>query len=291
MIGQPRSGGGPFRTGWVALLLGLAGTSCGPGARSIPRDRGTVGTGQIGDLAGLRHRYPPARQCAGCHPDHYGQWTASFHAQSLRTEGFLKLFSRFETAMEDQGRHGRDVAMACFGCHAPLLKEATDQVVNEVAKSVLAGQVEELVGLEVGCVACHQQEGGVVYDGPIRDPVVNPFHGSAYSPTPESAQACARCHGWIPPAVACSTVSADWERSRAAREGRTCQSCHMEKRSAAAALAGPPRKVHGHAFPGGRSADLLGRSVELGLDAAFVKDQLTATVSIRNLAAHRIPDG
>jgi len=282
---------GLVRAGGVALLLGLTGIGCGRAARTPSQDRGTVVTPPIGDLAALRQAYQPATQCAGCHPGAYAQWTTSFHAQSLRTEGFTKLFRRFETAMEEQGRRGRDVHMACFGCHAPLLEGATDQVVNQVASTVLGGHVEELGGLEVGCVACHQHEGAAVYDGPIEHPVANPFHGSAYSHTAEGGQFCARCHAWTPPAVACSTVSADWERSQAAKDGKTCQSCHMEERSAAAAVAGPTRKVHGHAFPGGRSAELLGHSVELGLDTAFVEDQLAATVSIRNLAAHRLPDG
>ena len=248
---------------------------CGRGARTAPVEW---------------QRARPAGRCAECHPDHYRDWTTSFHARSLTTEGFRKGFARFVASMEEQGRRGRDVPMACFGCHAPLLKEASDQVVKEVATLVLAGPVEELEGLEVGCAACHRGEGGLLR-GPIDDPVPNPFHGSASSRVFESAQACTGCHAWIPPAVPCSTVYADWERSRAASEGRTCQSCHMAERGDAAASGGPRRTTHAHTFPGGRSADLLRRSVELALDAAFVEDGLGVTVSIRNLAAHRIPDG
>jgi hypothetical protein len=162
--------------------------------------------------------------------------------------------------------------------------------VSAVANLVLSERVRELEGLEVGCIACHRGEGGLL-QGPIADPVSNPFHGSAYSRAYETAQTCHACHAWTPPAVPCSTVYSDWEGSRAAREGRNCQSCHMVEQSQAAAVDGPRRTVHAHAFPGGRSADLLHQSVEMHLDAAFAHDGLTATVSIKNLAAHRIPDG
>jgi hypothetical protein len=242
------------------------------------------------DLQGLRQRHQGASQCAGCHPDQYRDWTTSFHARSLITEGFRKGFGRFVASRKDQGQGGRDVPMACFGCHAPLLEEADDRAVNEVASLVLAGQERDLAGLEVGCVACHRGETGV-FQGPIDHPVSNPAHASAYAPVSERAQACAGCHAWVPPAVACSTVYNDWEHSQAAQEGKPCQSCHMAERSAEAASGEPRRTIHAHAFPGGRSADILGRSVELKLDAGFVQDELRVTASIRNLAAHRIPDG
>jgi hypothetical protein len=65
----------------------------------------------------------------------------------------------------------------------------------------------------------------------------------------------------------------------------------MADRFGAVAQEGPERASHSHTFPGGRSADLLGQAVDLGLDAAFEPNQLSVTVVVKNLAAHRLPDG
>jgi Zn-finger protein len=272
------------------LLVSFLAMGYGLEARSALQEGNAQKMHRIGSLDGVRRRYPLASQCGNCHPEQFREWEASFHARSLSAEGFLKGFSRYMTSMEKQGRRDRDVYMACFSCHAPLLKEVEDEVVREVADLVLARQVYELKGLEVGCVACHGGEGGVFY-GPIKDPAANPFHGSAYSPVYKSAAVCAGCHAWIPPVVACSAVHTDWERSQAAREGKTCQSCHMAERVGVAGTGGPSRPIHSHGFPGGRSAALLEGSVELGLSAGFDYDQLKIVVSIKNLAAHYLPDG
>jgi hypothetical protein len=91
--------------------------------------------------------------------------------------------------------------------------------------------------------------------------------------------------------VPCSDVYSDWKISTAAKQGKSCQSCHMPEKSGTAAAGGPARKIHGHAFPGGRSAGMLRQAVRLSLAAVFRDDHLEVIATVRNLVPHRVPDG
>jgi hypothetical protein len=232
----------------------------------------------------------PASQCASCHAEHFTEWSRSFHARSLGSENFLRIFQQY---LDSLGRHAREdpqAAMACFTCHAPLLKNAEPRVVRQVTAFVLEKDTKKLDGLEVGCVSCHL-EGHRVFSGPIGNPKDNPFHLSKLSKSYKEASFCAACHTFVSPDIPCSDVYTDWKKSRAAKEGRTCQACHMTERDGIAAAGGPRRKVHSHVFPGGRSAAMLKQAVALRLRAAFRKDRLEVIATVRNLTPHRVPDG
>ncbi|HEX2228621.1 MAG TPA: hypothetical protein VHM64_15910, partial [Candidatus Binatia bacterium] len=82
-----------------------------------------------------------------------------------------------------------------------------------------------------------------------------------------------------------------WKKSRAAKQGATCQACHMAEQAGTAATGAPQRRIHSHLFPGGRSAAMLQQAVRLGLKAAFREDRLEVVVMVRNLTPHRVPDG
>ena len=115
--------------------------------------------------------------------------------------------------------------------------------------------------------------------------------GGAAIPLTNHPKFCATCHTSAPPGIPCSDVYTDWQKSRAARQGRTCQSCHMTERSGIAAAGAPGRKIHSHVFPGGRSTDMLQKAVALRLSGAFREDRLVVIATVRNLTPHRVPDG
>lgn len=237
------------------------------------------------------HNSPlPAVQCSSCHPQHYREWQRSFHARSLTSDDFVRTFSQYLESIGEQAREDPLSSMACLSCHAPLLKHARPEIVRQVGDSVLARETEKLAGFEVGCIACHVAENRV-FSGPIEKPQDNPFHVSKFSPSHKEASFCADCHAWTSSKIFCSNVYTDWKISGAAKRGATCQSCHMAASSGSAAAGGPQRKIHDHAFPGGRSAAMLQKAVALGLKANFRKDRLDVTATIRNLTPHRVPDG
>jgi hypothetical protein len=237
------------------------------------------------------HRSPlPAAQCASCHEQHYREWRRSAHARSLTSEDFLRTFSNYLDSLGAESRENPQSSMACLSCHAPLLKDAAPETIRRVSGYIAARETDKLDGFEVGCVGCHSA-GSDAFSGSIRNPQTNPFHLSKFSPSYKEASFCAACHTWAPSTVPCSDVSTDWRKSRAAKQGETCQSCHMVETGGTAAAGGPPRALHSHVFPGSRSAAMLQQAVRLRLKAAFRKDRLEVTATVRNLTPHRVPDG
>lgn len=249
-------------------------------------DRQAVATAQIADF---HSRYPAATQCRSCHSEQFKDWSGSFHAQSLTTEGFLRTLPQY---LEFLGKQADDpqAAMACFNCHAPLLKDADPEIIRQVTDFVRHKETSRLEGFEVGCVACHLDKNRA-FSGPIGKPADNPFHASNFSPSYKEASFCSNCHMSQASSVPCSDVYSDWTKSMAAGQGKTCQSCHMREQSGVAGAGGALQTVGSHAFAGGRSLAMLQQALTLGLRAAFQEDRLEVTALIRNLVPHRVPDG
>jgi Cytochrome c554 and c-prime len=275
----------------IALLIGL-GWTIAPEKTLAEMFSMTGAKGVIPDraasTAAIRARPLPAKQCAACHPQHFAEWSRSFHARSLRSEDFIKTFAQYLASLATPAREDPQASMACFDCHAPLLKNAEPNMRAKVTAFVLARDTEKLDGFEVGCVSCHLERGRL-FSGSIAKPQVNPFHLSKFSTSYKDAGFCSTCHTWK--TVPCSDVYTDWKKSRAAKQGRTCQACHMAERAGVAAAGAPQRTIHSHVFPGSRSAAMLQQAVRLGLKAAFREDHLEVVVTVRNLTPHRVPDG
>jgi hypothetical protein len=270
------------------ILLGLL-ALISPLGKAVPEKtasateaekRHTNLTAQIMDL---RASHPPASECGACHSEQFKQWRASFHAQSLTTEGFFRTFPQYLEFLGNRAEEKPQAAMACFNCHAPVLRNAEPELVRQITALVLAKDTRKLDGFEVSCASCHT-------DGKREQPNVNRFHTSDFSASKE-ASSCATCHTWTPSSVPCSDVYTDWKRSKAKAQGKTCQSCHMAEQQGIAGAGGPNRLMHSHAFPGGRSPALLQQAVALGLRAGFRKNRLEVTTTVRNLTPHRVPDG
>jgi Cytochrome c554 and c-prime len=249
-----------------------------------------VAVGRAEQTADFPSSSLPASQCRSCHAQHFEEWSRSVHARSLVSENFLTTFPQYLDSLGSDARKDPQASMACFSCHAPLLKNAEPWVVRQVTTFVLAKETNNLDGFEVGCASCHI-EGSRLFSGPIRSPQDNPFHASKFSTSYKEASFCATCHTSTPPTIPCSDVFTDWKKSRAAKQGTTCQACHMGEANGSAASGGPQRKIHGHLFPGGRSPAMLQQAVTVRLSATFRKDRLQVTATVRNLVPHRVPDG
>jgi hypothetical protein len=249
-----------------------------------------VAAGAPQRAAGFHPRAIPAARCESCHGGLVEEWRRSHHSRSLTSDDFLRSFPEYLDSLDNQRREDPRASMACFGCHAPLLKNADARVVLQVGALVRARRKTELEGFEVGCVACHS-DGSDAFSGPIRNPQKNSFHASRFSAAYKEGAYCGECHTAAPHAIPCSDVHADWGKSRAAKRGTTCQSCHMAERDGLAAAGAPRRKIHSHEFPGSRSPAMQRQAVVLRLQAAFRRDRLEATATVRNLAPHRVPDG
>lgn len=234
--------------------------------------------------------YSAATQCSSCHAEQFKEWRQSFHARSLTSDGFLRSFPQYLDFAGKQPEEDSRAPMACFNCHAPLLKGGDPNMIRQVTDWVLAKEKGKLEEFEVSCVACHA-DGSRLFSGPIGDPKDNPFHASKLATAYKTGSFCATCHAWESRGIPCSDVYTDWKTSKAAKQGKTCQSCHMPEQSGVAGAGGPVRRIGSHTFAGGRSAAMLQQAVALNLKAAFRRDHLEVTARVRNLVPHRVPDG
>ncbi|QDU95753.1 multiheme c-type cytochrome [Lignipirellula cremea] len=179
--------------------------------------------------------FPSARQCAGCHPKQYEEWSRSMHAYAQHSP----VFEAFNLTLVE--RTGGTIGTFCSRCHTPI---GTALGENESVRNVHRSQLS-MEG--VSCVVCHRRShrqykssGRVTIDpgsleevcvyGPFDDPVSKDHHAhkAAGLPYIKSSQFCGECHDVTNPAgVRLEEAFSEWQNSPAARQGVTCQSCHM----------------------------------------------------------------
>lgn len=143
--------------------------------------------------------YKGAGFCAECHEEIYGQWLQnSSHAEANTNPRFVgfrdKINGNFVTSIVIGDAN-------CYACMGP----------REVPEGV-------------NCETCH----GLVIPGKS----ISETHEQKFSPELESLKKpefCAKCHQFPETGEGMSLYS-EWKGSAAARQGMTCQDCHMERR-------------------------------------------------------------
>jgi len=231
--------------------------------------------------------------CATCHRDIHRMWRASAHATSLDSAVFLEAYHDAESSL------GTAMSRQCLSCHAPAI--AVNQDVKLALKTTWEG---------VSCDVCHSLASvdltatpprltlkvGPVKRGPIRD-AASSAHDVLYSELHTSATICAGCHEYTnlegTPII---TTYSEWKESAAAKQGKSCQACHMEgtradvvdPRVKRVALA----EVNLHEMPGGHSLSQLHKALGLSIQARRDGDALRVEVSLVNKGAgHTVPTG
>ncbi|MHC2071156.1 multiheme c-type cytochrome [Bremerella sp. T1] len=180
--------------------------------------------------------FPSAKQCQACHPKQYDEWSRSMHAYAQHSP----VFEAFNlTLMErTQGTQGT----FCTRCHTPV---GTALGENGNRRNVHRSRIS-MEG--VTCVSCHRRstkhykssgrvpvEPGQLLDacmyGPFDDAADGEAigaHNSAGLPYIKSSQFCGECHDVTnPQGVRLEEAFSEWQNSPAAKQGITCQQCHM----------------------------------------------------------------
>lgn len=205
--------------------------------------------------------------CKGCHEEIYREWESSYHAQAWVDPLFREL---------SQDYHDQ----TCHSCHAPRPIHETGFATAETRGSDRESGIN--------CLTCHKKGEHVV--GPIRDPQANPEApadcGPAYDPahaSDESQQAtivyCGICHN-------AHGTHEEFLGSRFAREGMTCNTCHMPEVVRPIVKGGKPRRSRVHTFPGAHSEETL--RAAMGIEAKREGDRIVARV-VNKGAGHKIP--
>lgn len=199
--------------------------------------------------------------CATCHPLQFADWSRSRHAMAMGPGVWAQM-------------HERDSGGNCTSCHAPLAEQAEDAYLQ--ADSVT-------------CAACHVRAGQVFGPAPTPSTLLPLVSGSRSGHGKvqtraffEQSDFCAGCHHFPPgtaPTVNGTTLQntfEEWRNSRAAREGRTCQTCHM-----------PDRR---HFFRGIHDPDTVRRAVRWTFDALPRAAGAAARMTLTNVGAgHFLP--
>ena len=255
--------------------------------------------------------------CKVCHAKIYEEWEKSTHAISLIgtgrtiggfrgmiTAGLMGAFTK--SGVKDIKDIRVEHMMQCFKCHLPQIKNATDDVAQQLAKAFVDGDRATLDKVGINCLVCHNvkatihrwQDGepkpDVVYgtkDGAHPDKKYKTMKKSHIMRDPVM---CGQCHGTgpnleFPQPSQCATAYGSFLHAYIPAGGsKTCQDCHMRDSG------------KGHQMPAYRDPGMLEMAVDVSVDivpykfllrAADHRPMAVATVRITNKAGHRIPDG
>ncbi|MBW3597056.1 MAG: cytochrome c family protein, partial [Planctomycetes bacterium] len=182
--------------------------------------------------------------CGNCHEEIYEEWRSSGHAHAAVNRRFVNLYDGTDWAgrpghgwsLLDEHPHGAGV---CAACHAPTVDfshpasddlRAIDGVAAHGVHCDFCHKVRDVelshVGLTHGrfgmsLLRPHQ---GQLFFGPLDDVTRDE---DIYSPLQSESHYCAACHEGVVFGVHVYSTYSEWLESPAAREGRSCQSCHM----------------------------------------------------------------
>ena len=202
--------------------------------------------------------------CAGCHAEHYQEWSGSMHAYAADDPLFLAMNARGQR--ETDG----DLGDFCVRCHAPMAVE-----LGLTTDGLNLGTLDQKYK-GVTCYFCHSvvevagshnnplvlADDGVMRGG-IQDPVDNGFHASSFSTLHDrndvaASGLCGSCHDIVTPAgVHMERTYDEWLHSLYSNDvdgqRQTCGGCHMRGRDGVAVPGDdslPERRLHAHLFPG-----------------------------------------
>jgi hypothetical protein len=257
----------------------------------------------------------PPETCGTCHVKQYQEWKDSWMGRALATPTMV-MMQRLYMAT---AKHAD--AAYCLRCHSPLMEPLgkTEQILQEV----LFGEVKSQ---SISCTGCHliseltfdpndpasvshnnpnekfrvslPKEGEMItFFGPIRG-AESPAHKTAYRDFFRRSEMCATCHEYNNSGsggnTPCCTQYSTWRQSKAAKEGKTCQSCHMPRTPNQPIAVGAPVRKEGtsfHGFHGGRSPEMVAKGARLDVVMKKKGTQAVLTCKVTNLAGHNFPDG
>lgn len=218
-------------------------------------------------------------KCGECHEDIHKDWAGSWHGKSIVDPRVLRTFKTFILSGLDKSKAARkDLKDVCLGCHAPQIRDASDELVVKISDMIITAVDEkneakreavkkELAKLNINCIACHN-----LYAVPDGNPQPKTIYGTgkAQDTSPhkdelgfnsvkseyfKSSKFCGKCHGCELPSNECPTIYSSYEEHYLKHGGKeTCQGCHMKEAS--------------HKFPGIYEKDFAKDAVEIKISAS-----------------------
>ena len=213
--------------------------------------------------------------CGQCHQKQYKEWQSSFHSKAMGAGLMGQLITMPE--------HDRAQHQSCLRCHAPLAEQA-DALVEEIRDPSSSGGLHRK-GLV--CAACHvrnhQRFGPARKNGSLPAAETQlPHNGWSVQPAFGDSRFCASCHQFEPNGFALNgklleNTYVEWQESRYAKAGVSCQQCHMPDRQ--------------HLWRGIHDKAMVQSGVTIDVrDVSLTRTSLNATLVITNSGTgHRFP--
>lgn len=225
-----------------------------------------------------------SEKCADCHEDIHKDWSDSWHAKSIIDPRVLKTWRTFILSGLDKSKGARrDLKDVCLPCHAPVSKNASDELVAQIADMIVTavdGQdaakksaaIKELAKLNINCLTCHNMKASP--DGNVKEKTIygakkdvdTSGHKEEIGYETEAtdfyktAEFCAQCHHGCPPGMGsdiCPTLFTSYKEEYLAHGGKeTCQGCHMKG-----------EEYPNHKFPGIFDKDYVKDYIDIKLSA------------------------
>ena len=233
-----------------------------------------------------------AESCGECHTEIYAEWKTSIHAQAW-------VDPYFQAYWKKDG-----YIWICLNCHTPLENQQPELILE-----LKDGKVQRPVAAEnprfdpalreegITCAACHVRDG--VIHGPYPDS--DAPHPTAYDPKFRTTEICYWCHQ-VPSGPfqfynggPCATFF-EFEGGPYAKQGYTCQTCHMPAIDRPAAVGGPVRDTRKHLWQGGHFKNMLHQALQVRVSADEKSwqpgEKVVFTARLTNGGAgHKIPTG
>lgn len=166
--------------------------------------------------------------CAACHVAQYADWNTSLHSQAMGPG------IRWQLRVMNQGE-----ANDCLRCHAPLAEQkalvALEHGWADAPRTPMPAYVSaDLHRRGNTCASCHVRR-HQRYGPPAASRNPKLHGGFSAQPAFSDSRFCAPCHQFPPGARSLEgklieNTYEEWRNSPAARQGATCQTCHMPAR-------------------------------------------------------------
>lgn len=232
--------------------------------------------------------------CGRCHVDIYDHWRNSLHARSVEDPIFRTAYFEAYTTSGGEAKH------LCLKCHAPTTQltgdyELKEDISKEGITCDFCHSIKEMSSKDGK--SPYEVETGLTKRGPWKD-AKSPFHKTEYSPLFESSSFCSGCHEFTNQhGLRVLETYSEWERSPYAKEGVTCQNCHMPRVEGIKVVAregAPVREyVNLHRLAGASSISQLKRALSVDItDIERQGGELLVEVALSNHGAgHMVPTG
>ncbi|TGN07148.1 multiheme c-type cytochrome [Leptospira ilyithenensis] len=235
-----------------------------------------------GHFSQLESQLDPV-SCGTCHKEQFQKWEESLHARTI-SSGILWQLPGL----------GKKKADTCFRCHSPLTETRRYLAVNEGWEPDFPQEWETYLpkGTEkqgLVCANCHVRNHNR-YGPPSRVNSVatklTPHNGFTVKKEFESSEFCKNCHetpesGKIINGKRMMETFSEWKTSRFAKEGTSCQNCHMPGRN--------------HEWKGIHDKEMVQNGLEVKLDifekdnSIFAKGMLTSKNIGHKFPSYAVP--